>query len=107
MKWSTTAVLVIFAAFGFFLEDRDLGFFLFFPEIMSKEERRAERQQGQQEFEEAFHRNLPFINSIDMTEKVKPCLHFRPGADMMKMRGRRPARRGERPCPKASPPRPF
>jgi AmmeMemoRadiSam system protein B/AmmeMemoRadiSam system protein A len=47
--------------FGLFLEDRDLGFLFFFPEIMAEEKHRAQRQHGQQKFEEAFHRNLPSL----------------------------------------------
>jgi hypothetical protein len=47
--------------FRFFLEDRDLGFFFLLPEVVPKEEHRAQRQHRQQEFEEAFHQNLPYL----------------------------------------------
>jgi hypothetical protein len=50
-----------FVDFGLFLKDRDLGFLLFFPEIVPEEERRAQRQNRQEKFEEAFHRNLPSL----------------------------------------------
>ncbi|MCK7489677.1 MAG: AmmeMemoRadiSam system protein B [Anaerotruncus sp.] len=43
---------------------------LFFPEIMAEAERRAQRQHREQEFEEAFHRNLPFLILIKMRENV-------------------------------------
>ena len=35
-------------AFGLFLEDGDLGFFFFFPEVKTEEKRRAQRQRRQQ-----------------------------------------------------------
>src|SRR5512138_892297 len=47
--------------FGLFLEDRDLGFLFFFPEVMTEAEHRAQRQHSQQELEEAFHQNLPYL----------------------------------------------
>jgi hypothetical protein len=56
-------------AFGLFLEDRDLRSLLFFPEVLTEEKRRAQRQHRQQEFEEAFHQNLPSIILLKTREK--------------------------------------
>jgi hypothetical protein len=58
-------------AFGLFLKDRDLGFLFLFSEMETEEEHRAERHYSQQEFEEAFHRNLPSLNSMEIPAKVK------------------------------------
>lgn len=75
--------------FGLFLEDRDLGFFLLFPEVESEEEDGAERHDREQEFEEAFHRNLPCPDSIEIAaESQSPGaaprrLIFPAAADMM------------------------
>jgi hypothetical protein len=52
---------VSLVAFGLFLEDRDLGLLFLFPEIMTEEKHRAQRQHCQQELEEAFHLNLPSL----------------------------------------------
>jgi hypothetical protein len=59
--------------FGLFLKDRDLGFFLFFPEIVTEEEHRAQRQNRQEKFEEAFHRNLPSFILWKCTKKSIGC----------------------------------
>jgi hypothetical protein len=48
-------------AFGLFLEYRDLGLFLLFPEVKTEEKHRTQRQRGQQKLEEAFHRNLSLL----------------------------------------------
>jgi hypothetical protein len=45
--------------FGLFLELRDLGFFFLLAQGETQEEHRPERRERQQEFEEAFHLNLP------------------------------------------------
>jgi hypothetical protein len=42
----------------------------------SEEENAAERYHREQEFEEAFHRNLPYLNSIEIGAKVNR--HGRP-----------------------------
>jgi hypothetical protein len=60
---------VSLVAFGLFLEDRDLGFLFFFPEIVAEAEHRAQRQQRQQELEETFHLNLPFPILFKSAEK--------------------------------------
>jgi hypothetical protein len=59
--------------FGLFLKDRDLGFLLFFPEILTEEEHRAQRQNRQEKFKEAFHRNLPFLILWKCREKSIGC----------------------------------
>jgi hypothetical protein len=46
-------------AFGLFLELRNLGFFFLLAQGVTQEEDRPERRERQQEFEEAFHLNLP------------------------------------------------
>jgi AmmeMemoRadiSam system protein B/AmmeMemoRadiSam system protein A len=85
-------------AFRLFLEDRDLGFLFFLPEILTDEEDRPERQHGQEEFEEAFHRNLPFLilwkwtkKSITKTRAVR--LLFRGRADIVNLSARGPRAR--------------
>jgi hypothetical protein len=60
-------------AFGLFLKDRDLGFLLFFPEIVTEEEHRAQRQNRQEKFEEAFHRNLPSLILWKCQKKSNGC----------------------------------
>jgi hypothetical protein len=59
-------------AFGLFLEDRDLGFFFLFPEVETEEKHRAQRQHSEQEFEEAFHRNLPSLIVLKRGKKSTP-----------------------------------
>jgi hypothetical protein len=58
--------------FGFFLEFRDLGFFVLSSKGEAQEEYRAERQERQQEFEEAFHSNLPH-SFLSKTAKKSIC----------------------------------
>src|SRR5512135_1556745 len=96
----TRAVSLV--AFGLFLEDRDLGFFFFFPEIVPETEYCAQRHHGQQELEEAFHRNLPSLILLKAEEKsITPSadrnfrdLIFDLRADIIKFEGARAERHG-------------
>jgi len=69
-------------AFGLFLELRDLGLFLLLAEREPQEKYRAERHEGQQEFEEAFHLNLPRYFYNKRREDVN--LLFNGGLDILK-----------------------
>jgi hypothetical protein len=57
---------------GFFLELRNLGFFVLFSEREAQEKHGAEREERQHEFEETFHSNLP-SSFLSKTEKMSIC----------------------------------